>query len=131
MFYHLNTIKLCFGFTEFDDMIKKKGCSAQETSEQISNFRDPTHTARKKIRCFGIVFSKHTFSSLIQLFIFVRYIHLNSSGKSSSTEIFPPFVEQVMPKGRKHDVKPCCTVINENSLHCLPSSVFIRKSGFS
>ena len=58
------------------------------------------------------------------------YIHLNSSGKSSSTEIFPPFVEHVMPKGRKQDVKPYCTVIDENSLHCLLSSVFIRKSGF-
>ena len=115
MFYHLNTIQLCFGISEFDDMIKIKGCSAQETSEQISNFRDPTQTPRMEIRCFGIVFSKHPFSSLIQLFVFVRYIHLNSSGKSSSTEIFPPFVEQVMPKGRKHDVKPCCTVINENS----------------
>ena len=73
MFYHLITIKLCFGFTEFDDMIKKKGCSAQETSEQISNFRDPTQTPRMEIRCFGSVFSKHPFSSLIQLFIFVRY----------------------------------------------------------
>ena len=109
VFYHLNRIQLCV--PELDDMIKIKGFSAQETSKQISNFRDPTQKPRMEIRCFGIVFLKHPFSSLIQLFVYVRYIHLNSSGKSSSTEIFPPFVEHVMPKGRKQDVKPYCTVI--------------------
>jgi len=70
------------------------------------------HLANRKLYIsMGWIDTVKDFSILVPSYISESDICLrsvlNSSGKSSSTEIFPPFVEQVMPKGRKHDVKPC------------------------